>query len=117
MGARAERITHTVVAPGVIGFSWTADGDRGDGLLVDADVAAPRWCAVADVLIGSSVDGNAGTAPTCALRVRCARRRADQDWPSMLAVIVERYRAVLSDRDGNRVCELMCPPEPPPAST
>lgn len=86
--SNAVIITCTDVAPGVVRFHWVAGADRGDGLLVDADVASNRWCEVADVLVRS----------VCALRV--AR---PEDWATVLAQVVAQYRASLGERGGATV--------------
>lgn len=82
-------VTHTFLAPGVIAFAWTAEDDRGDGLLVDVDVAAARWLEVADVLVrwSAASDRPSGGAG---------------DWSTELAAVVTWYRAVLARCGGGR---------------
>jgi hypothetical protein len=85
VGSHAEVVvTCTDVAPGVIRFEWSAGTDRGDGLLVDADIASSRWCAVADVLVRSF----------------CAH---PENRAMVLTQVVERYRATLSGHGGHDV--------------
>ena len=88
VGAQAEIVSCTDVAPGVIRFHWTAGTDRGDGLLVDADIASSRWCEVADVLVRSFF-ASAAVRP--------------EDRATMLAQVVERYRATLSGHGETKV--------------
>lgn len=108
---------HTVLATGVTRFTWHTPEDHGDGLLVDVDTASTRWHEVADVLLWSvPVDpatAAARAADTHATLAVVAEQPgrwlvltprhmvvSAEDWPALLATIVEHYRAVVSWRDG-----------------
>jgi hypothetical protein len=121
------RTTYTPLAAGVTSFAWHASRDCGDGLLADVNAASQRWCDVADVLLwptpvepataaaraalshatlavvtrrpGSWLILTFSVAP--ALTTRAITRRAvacADDWPALLEVIVDHYRAVVSLR-------------------
>jgi hypothetical protein len=109
-----------VLATGVTRFTWHSPGDHGDGLLVDVDTASERWHEVADVLLWSTPVDPATAAARVAqshatlavvaqqpgrwLVLTPARPRrvvvSAGNWPALLAVVVEHYRAAVSWRDG-----------------
>jgi hypothetical protein len=118
----------TVLAAGVTRFTWRSPQDHGDGLLVDVDIASERWHEVADVLLWSTPVDPATAAARVAQSHAALAVVARQpgrwlvltprrvvvsagDWPALLAVIVEHYRAVVSRRD-----VLTPPPGQPPGS-
>lgn len=119
------RTTYTPLAAGVTSFTWQASGDGGDGLLADVNAANQRWCDVADVLLWPTPVESATAAARAALShaalavvnrrpgswlilgfsagpaltTRAIMHRAMAcagDWPALLEVIVDHYRAVVS---------------------
>jgi hypothetical protein len=128
MCAMTRLISYTTIAAGATRFAWHSPGDSGDGLLVDMTTASAPWCDVADVLLWPTAADPAAAA-ACAARTqatlaviagqpghwtiltfshtvnRAVTHRSvvcADIWFALVKVVVERYRAVLAERDPPR---------------
>jgi hypothetical protein len=106
-------VSYRVLVPGVVRFSWHDDQGRGDGLLVDVGVAPSAWHAVADVLLHHDADEPPAETGCFHLVLAEVTSRTDgsfavdlgnmrvttADWTTLLAVLVDHYRAGVTRRD------------------